>query len=1055
MFRTSFFRKIAAWTTTLVVFWTLIWPAGYAGAFTEISRTDYREPIAEGVTAQWINIQTGDGPINVYVMTVDLSNPYVKIDTMVGTGGVMTKVQNVTNMANENGAVAAINGNFFNMKESASLGLIVKSGQLVASPIQRTDMYGFGLTKDNTPIFPVFAFQGSVAAPTGVQFPLFGINKPTYLAYLADKNPASDANRLNMYTPNWGAMSRGALPDLKGVTEMVVDNNIVTEFRIDQPGTLIPPSGYVLAGQGTAAQFLTTNFKVGDQVQVSYRVSPQTDNLNMAIGGMALIVDQGKRHWFSQTVPGRTACSAVGASQDGRTLYLVAVDGGKTSRGMTQIELADFMVTLGAWTAINLDGGGSTTMAARRLGDQSASLLNKPVNTAQRAVPDALGIFSTAPAGPLAGLIISGSQQVFTGSKVNFKVKGYDQHYNPYLIGPGDVAWDIDPAMGSFQGNTLYVKGTGKTIVKASYNGITGEYPVTFLGGNDIARIDVSPANIAVNPGDAVTVSVKVTTKSGTVFTLQPEQYQLQVTDGLGTVEGNIFKAGDKMAVGELTVKVDTVSTTLRVSVGGVEQPFYSFDSAKPLTFKGLPAEGVTGSFRFTQIDEPVFRGAGAARLDYDFSKTSELRIAYGNFDPPLPLPGQPLGLGLWVKGDGGNGHWLRARILDANGKEKLLDFADSVNWTGWKHVTANIPPDVKYPVKLTDIYLVADKDDTQDSGMLYFDELSLLNPATTGDIDSKKPDSLTDRKEIAGGTAGTLQLGSDFTVSLSNPQTTGSYAVSARQVWETQLPTPGYNPVMPFYELTGEKDGDNVETFPTPMKIQINAKGIGDLTKARLLRWDDQQGIWELIPQVQDNDAGIITAKTGKFGLFGLMADARPAPVFTDIGESWAKDLISSMAARKIVSGYPDGKFMPTKGVTRAEFVTLLAKTMGWTDETSNTGFKDAIPAWAQGSIGAAVNKGIVRGYSDGTFKPANVITRAEMAVIVDKALGLPNSSVPSNYKDAKQIPAWAVQAIRNTKVSGVITGSENKFRPKDIANRAEATAVMMKILQYYIVGQ
>ena len=1032
---------------------TLILPVQYAQAYTETSRTSYEEPIAEGVTAKWLYIKTSDGPMNVYVLTVDLSNPYVKIDSMIGTGGVITDLQNVTDMADENGAVAAINGNFFSMKEDAPLGLLVQSGELVASPIQRTDMYGFGLTKNNIPVFPVFSFEGSVISPLGVQSPLFGINKPTYLAYLPDKNPASDANRLNMYTPRWGALSRGALPDLKGVTEMVVDNNTVKEFRVDQPGTLIPPTGYVLAGHGTAAQYLTTNFKVGDQVQVSYRVSPETDNLNMALGGMALTVDQGKRHWFTQTVPGQKASTSIGASQDGKTMYLVAVDGGKTSRGITQAEMADFMVSIGAWTAINLDGGGSTTISARRLGDQNVSLLNHPENTVQRKVPDALGIFSTAPAAPLAGLIINGAQQVVTGSQKTFNLKGYDEHYNPFMIDQEDVTWNIDPAMGSFRGNTLLAKGNGKTRVKASYKGFTKEYPVTILGGADIAKIDVNPDVIAVKPGDTVAVSVKVTAKNGTVIALQPGEFQLQATDGLGTVNDNKFTASDNMTVGEMTVKVDTASTKVKVSVGSVEKPFYNFDTAKTVKFNALPADGVSGSFRFTQGDEPVFRGVGAARLAYDFSMTSDLRIAYGNFDQPLILPGSPMGLGLWVKGDEGNGHWLRARIVDAAGREKYLTFDRSVNWTGWKHVIADIPVDVKYPVQLKDIYLVADKGKSQDIGMLYFDELSLLNPATSADIgDGKEPEVLTERTSVAGGETGMLQFGPQFTVVLTNPEKTGFYDVSARQVWDNQLPTPGYNPIMPLYELTGEKNGDSVQEFPAAIKIQVNAKGTSNINKARLMKWDEQKGVWEQIPQFLDIDTGFITANTSKFGLLGLMIDAKPVPVFTDIAESWAEDLINNMAANKIVSGYPDGKFLPGKGITRAEFVTLIANTMNWEPETTDVSFKDVIPSWAQNSIGTAVNKGVVKGYEDGNFMPGKIITRSEMAAIVDKALALPNSNQPSNYEDAKQIPAWAVQSIRNTKADGLMTGAGNRFRPSDIANRAEATAVMANILKYLV---
>lgn len=215
---------------------------------------------------------------------------------------------------------------------------------------------------------------------------------------------------------------------------------------------------------------------------------------------------------------------------------------------------------------------------------------------------------------------------------------------------------------------------------------------------------------------------------------------------------------------------------------------------------------------------------------------------------------------------------------------------------------------------------------------------------------------------------------------------------------------------------------------------------------------WDEKTSSWQQIPGLVDPASGIITAKTARTGILVLMEDVRPVPVFSDLDSSWAKDLIGEMAARRIVNGYPDGRFLPTKGVTRAEFVTLLANTLGWAPETASVQFKDKIPDWAGGAIAAAVNRGVVKGYDDGTFQPHKIITRAEMAVIIDKALDLADSDQPSNYQDWRQIPSWAVQSIRNTKVAGIMQGSNNRFRPRDIANRAEATAVVGKVLEYYI---
>ena len=215
---------------------------------------------------------------------------------------------------------------------------------------------------------------------------------------------------------------------------------------------------------------------------------------------------------------------------------------------------------------------------------------------------------------------------------------------------------------------------------------------------------------------------------------------------------------------------------------------------------------------------------------------------------------------------------------------------------------------------------------------------------------------------------------------------------------------------------------------------------------------WDRDKSVWIRLPAVADSANRTITAKTDRFGLLGLMADVRPIPQISDISGSWAKDLIIRMSAMRIVNGYPDGRFLPEKGVSRAEFVTLLTKTLGWAQQAPGTGFGDDIPEWAAGSIGAAVNRGIVQGYPDGTFRPDKNISRAEMAVIMDKALDLPDSSQPSNYTDWRDIQSWAIQAIRDTKDTGIMEGNEGLFRPNDTANRAEAAAVMSRILEYYI---
>lgn len=110
----------------------------------------------------------------------------------------------------------------------------------------------------------------------------------------------------------------------------------------------------------------------------------------------------------------------------------------------------------------------------------------------------------------------------------------------------------------------------------------------------------------------------------------------------------------------------------------------------------------------------------------------------------------------------------------------------------------------------------------------------------------------------------------------------------------------------------------------------------------------------------------------------------------FSDVDESrWSNKAISSMAKGGYISGYESGTFKPEQFITRAEFVTIIAN-MYKLDKTPATAFSDVTNGyWASGYIGAVSGKGWVNGYEDGTFKPEQYITRAEVMATVNRMLG------------------------------------------------------------------
>ena len=168
----------------------------------------------------------------------------------------------------------------------------------------------------------------------------------------------------------------------------------------------IPRGGWVLATSGrspAAARRWLAALRPGDSVDV--RVALDAPHLMDVVGGHPLLVRDGRFAPILDSASVRTLATvrhprtAVGLSRDGRRMFLVVVDGRRPgySVGMTLPELAALMIEMGAHTALNLDGGGSSTMAIRPRGDD-VRVVNRPSDAeGERAVANALAIVRGCP----------------------------------------------------------------------------------------------------------------------------------------------------------------------------------------------------------------------------------------------------------------------------------------------------------------------------------------------------------------------------------------------------------------------------------------------------------------------------------------------------------------------------------------------------------------------------------------------------------------------------------------------------------------------------------
>lgn len=175
------------------------------------------------------------------------------------------------------------------------------------------------------------------------------------------------------------------------------------------------------------------------------------------------------------------------------------------------------------------------------------------------------------------------------------------------------------------------------------------------------------------------------------------------------------------------------------------------------------------------------------------------------------------------------------------------------------------------------------------------------------------------------------------------------------------------------------------------------------------------------------------------------------PSRGFYDIYEDWAEPAIERAARQGLVSGYPDGTFKPDKPITRAEFTVLLARALQWNHVGAELAFidREQIGAWATEAVVQAVQLGVLNGYADGSFRPNAVITRAEMATMIARSLGLQTTAATTAFTDDDAIPAWAKGAVEASRLQGIVIGrADNRFEPNAFAHRAEATVMILRML-------
>jgi hypothetical protein len=174
----------------------------------------------------------------------------------------------------------------------------------------------------------------------------------------------------------------------------------------------------------------------------------------------------------------------------------------------------------------------------------------------------------------------------------------------------------------------------------------------------------------------------------------------------------------------------------------------------------------------------------------------------------------------------------------------------------------------------------------------------------------------------------------------------------------------------------------------------------------------------------------------------------------FGDVpNDHWAHSVIQELAAKQIVDGAGPQRFEPSRIVTRAEFTSLLARTLQLPEGNANR-FDDVMPDdWYADAVERAVHAGIVQGKEAGMFAPHAAITREEAVTMLIRAYTYSGGKSPSgtgaSFEDEAMISPWALLSVQQAAELGLVQGrSAGTFEPRGVTTRAEAAQVIYNLL-------
>ncbi len=657
---------------------------GYEMVYVDSSE----EELSEGVTLLTDKCLTTDGFLSYNVLLVDAKDEDISLEILRKKDDFrgLSPVNDM--LAGAENVIAGVNSSFFShsAKKGESIGVEAQDGRYTYF----LDMYNtsekgaanFIINKD-AKYFDYISMDVTLKDKKDVDIGLAGINVLSVhgMPVIFTRSAFKDSDSVKKI----GDLSLTLVED--GIIKGPVEENIV----LDENNYLIG------IGKQRAADYVPFLEK-GKELELSYKSNINVEDVELALAGGGILIRDGKfvDEGLKVSAGARHPRTAMGINRRTDEIVFLTIDGRGTSIGATNKEAAEILLSFGVDEAISFDGGGSTTMAKRDFFTGGAEVLNRVSDGAPRPVINGLGVAINREKEEESLKLRASSDYTFVNNGVKLDVSLIDQNGNKLDMDESALTFSID--------RDAVIKDRDFIPYEAGTFTVTAEYK------GERASVDIEVADklvdIVVEPK---VVSGKTEMKflgiddEGHSVSLSTKQLSFNMTDDLGSFDGDTFKAKGKAGQVEVSYK-------------GIKDYFYVAPESKKDSLFDFEKMNIRNRVFPDWVQGEGYLDKGMVNIDYDFVASEESQAVYAYLDDAVIKTAQDE---LIIKGmTDGDEVMIKAVFVDDEDETYKVD----LHFEDGEAICTM--PKMAYPVNLARVYAVTLKTEEAKSGWVVIKDI-------------------------------------------------------------------------------------------------------------------------------------------------------------------------------------------------------------------------------------------------------------------------------------------------------------------------------------------